>query len=629
MDDHLENWRRRLSLHAVAILLLFGVLLAFRFMVELDGTTPDEVVHRWRMAHLEGLTRSFVLFGLAASLGFFRLPRSTVTFASTVVIFSTWAAVVGAVLTAVWGQHGRGGWTPDTVLSAQELVHHRIVFVFATVATIGTITSLLLIFIRAIWEALREGIFPRTWHNWAKIVALRPREVAEPTTREQLQALLQDAFDANTPVHAFGARASWNEIATSHGVMVSMAALDRVLDLDEAAMTVKVEAGIEMGALSEYLHEQGYALETTPVIPWVQAGGALGTCSHGTGIHHEQFSELVVEMEIFRDLDGIADPLVAIKYVTPDHEWNALLTHLGAMGVVYSVTFTIIEDFDVRFRDIAMPMRPTIDYMLGDLLSREIDTGTERPNMYSEVLWYPYNEDCIVKQWYRTEEIAPPPGFQDLWVDFVQFLQTRLLTPILHFLLSLYPWVTPIVMRFIHDVALREDSVLPLYQGLQYIRRYPRVVAMSYAIPFDPNDSAHGFDEVRKAWYAAVDRIGALEYDGIYPINMVLHARFVKNGHSSLNPAWSPRGEEGYSCHIEVLTAENTPRYEEFFEDLERQWMLMGGRAHWGKLCFAPERIRDTIDPANLMNWENVRLDMDPRARFMNDYLRRILRVPE
>ena len=630
MDRHLENWRRRLSLHAATVLLLFGVLLAFRFLSELDSPTslPDEV-RLWRMAHLEGLTRSFVLFGLAATLGFFRLPRSTVTFACTIIIAATWAAVIGAVLTAEWGQHGRG-WTPDYLEDPSiELLHHRIVFIIAATATIGTMVALLLIVSRAAWESLREGIFPRSWHNWAKIVAVRPRKVAEPTTREELEECLRVAFDANMPVHAFGARASWNGIATSHGVMVSMEALDRVLHLDTVEKKVRVEAGIEIGALSKHLHDRGYALETTPVIPWVQVGGALGTCSHGTGIHHEQFSELVVEMEIFHDLNGQPAVLPVIKYVSPDSLWNALLTNLGAMGVVYSVTFKIIEDFNVRFRDIAMPMRNTVNYKLRDLLYQEVDTGIEQPKIYSEILWYPYNDDCIVKQWYGTNEEAPPPSFQDLWVDFLQFLQTRLLTPVLHFVLSLFPWVTPIVMRLIHDVALREDGVMPLYQGLQYIRRYPRVVAMSYGVPFDPHDKDHGMDEVRKAWFAAVDRIDALEHDGIYPINMVLHARFVKNGHSSLNPAWSPVGQEGYTCHIEVLTAENTPRYEEFFGDLERQWMLMGGRPHWGKLCFAPEQIRDTIDPANLNNWEKTRRDMDPRSLFMNDYLRQILRVPE
>jgi hypothetical protein len=631
MDRHLENWRRRLSLHAATVFLLFGVLLAFRFMVELDSPTPpsDDVLHRWRMAHLEGLTRSFVLFGLAASLGFFRLPRSTITFACTVIIAATWAAVIGAVLTAEWGQHGRGAWTPEGLANpSTELLQHRIVFIIAAAATIGTIVAFLLIFIRAAWEGLREGIFPRSWHNWAKIVSIRPRRVAEPTTCEELEDCLRDAFDANMPVHAFGARASWNGIATSHGVMVSMEGLDRVLHLNTAKKKVRVEAGIEIGALSRHLHDRGYALETTPVIPWVQVGGALGTCSHGTGIHHEQFSELVVEMEIFHDLNGQPDLLRVTKGVD-DNQWNALLTNLGAMGVVYSVTLEIIEDFNVRFRDIAMPMRQTIDDKLRDLLYEEVDTGIEQEKIYSEILWYPYNDDCIVKQWYPTDEDAPSREFQDLWVDFVQFLQTRLLTPALHFVLSLFPWVTPIVMRLIHDVALREDAVMPLYQGLQYIRRYPRVVAMSYGIPFDPSKKDHGMDEVRKAWFAAVDRIDALEHDGIYPVNMVLHARFVKNGHSSLNPAWSQIGKEGYTCHIEVLTAENTPRYEEFFEDLERQWMLMDGRPHWGKLCFAPEQIRDTIDPANLANWEEWRRIMDPRALFMNDYLRRILRVPE
>jgi hypothetical protein len=51
MDGHLVNWRRRLALHA-------------------------------------------------AALSFFRLSRSVVTFACSVIIAATWTSVVGAVLTA-------------------------------------------------------------------------------------------------------------------------------------------------------------------------------------------------------------------------------------------------------------------------------------------------------------------------------------------------------------------------------------------------------------------------------------------------------------------------------------------------------------------------------------------------
>ena len=144
-----------------------------------------------------------------------------------------------------------------------------------------------------------------------------------------------------------------------------------------------------------------------------------------------------------------------------------------------------------------------------------------------------------------------------------------------------------------------------------------KCVDMGYAIPVD-----EGYDSVRRAWYAVVERLNALRDERIYPQTLVLHLRFVGPGRGLL----APSGRSHRTCYIEVLTFHNTPRYEAYFEAVERDWLALGGRPHWGKLCFVPERIADLYGE-DRKRFEEVRERLDPDGVFLNDWVRRILAI--
>jgi L-gulonolactone oxidase len=111
----------------------------------------------------------------------------------------------------------------------------------------------------------------------------------------------------------------------------------------------------------------------------------------------------------------------------------------------------------------------------------------------------------------------------------------------------------------------------------------------------------------------------------VYPQNLVLHARFGAPSTALL----APSAGQPSSCYIEIVTHVNTARHEDYFRDVERDWLRLGGRPHWGKLTYAPERIRDAYPPASVAKFLGVRRKMDPAQVFLNDYLRDVLRVEE
>ena len=152
--------------------------------------------------------------------------------------------------------------------------------------------------------------------------------------------------------------------------------------------------------------------------------------------------------------------------------------------------------------------------------------------------------------------------------------------------------------------------------AMQYQRSFMRVYDMGYAIPIDAE-----WNNVRRAWYAVVDRLEALRYERVYPQNLVLHMRFVGPGRGLLAAS---TGHE-LTCHIEMLTFHNTTRYAEFFLRIEREWRRFGGRPHWAKLSFDPARIGGLYPKQNLEKFMAIRAEMDPDELFLNDYLREVL----
>ena len=75
-----------------------------------------------------------------------------------------------------------------------------------------------------------------------------PDAVARPTSAEEVAELLREASASRTPVTAAGAQTSYvgGSIAGS-GTVLSLRALDRVLDVDAAAGVIRVEPGAFLG----------------------------------------------------------------------------------------------------------------------------------------------------------------------------------------------------------------------------------------------------------------------------------------------------------------------------------------------------------------------------------------------
>ncbi|MEG9249245.1 FAD-binding protein [Arthrobacter sp. Soc17.1.1.1] len=228
--------------------------------------------------------------------------------------------------------------------------------------------------------------------NWAGNYEYRARTIEHPTSLSDLQRAVAGA----TRVSALGSRHSFNDIADSPGILVSLDVLDPAVDIDEAALTVMVGAGVRYGVLAAHLQQRGYALHNLASLPHISIGGAIATATHGSGNRNGNLATAVVGLEL---VTASGDVLSVTK---GDDDFDGMVVGLGALGVVHRVTLRIEPTFDVRqdvFTDVPW-----------DAVLADYDAATS--SAYSVSLFTDWSGDTIVQAWLksRVDSGSPAPS---------------------------------------------------------------------------------------------------------------------------------------------------------------------------------------------------------------------------
>ena len=701
MEDYYSEWRRRLAVHA-ALLLLFSILVGYVYhdvlqtddaphctaaniphepndpltpydpdrirvcnpeklrselSCEFDSPClPDTVLeHRWRSAHQQGLLHALLLLGVAVAAPYFRVGRFIFGFAGWLIIAGVWSAPIAAVIQALGTTHTTQPTMACLVTPGEEVfITHCMSNTIGAVAGISTSIALAILGLRSAWEAIRDGVAPSTWRNWARIVKARPRRIetpripkdgSDPPTKN-LEDVVAKAVKDKTTVRAFGGRYSWSAIAPTDGVMVDMRRFNEVgaptpfTSLDphadaEATHTVRVMAGARIRKLTRKLMESNLMLQTSPVNPWIQVGGALANGCHGTGVGHKPLTDLVTSIEIIQvveDLNGelqvvnntYTRPLIPFNHINPSWiEWQALMVNLGCLGIMHAVTFECVPIYGVRIVDRAMNMHATIDNdnRLRDLIGYPPLTPDADHKRYAEFFWFPFNEEIFVRSWEPEISTSAHADFSR-WFWIKQILVAKLLGPLIFAIMGLMPFLTPMLMKLFHMMFGSTDARVSAPNAMQYERFFMRVYDMGHAIGYDPDPSnSKGFETFKKAWWQVVEKLENARHQGAYPQNLVLHVRFGRESRGLLHPT---KGN-GDTAYMEVVTHVNAAGTTEYFEAIEEVWHRLGGKSHWGKITPRPDRLIENYYSTDVANFREVRDRMDPGEIFLNDYVRRVL----
>ncbi len=181
-------------------------------------------------------------------------------------------------------------------------------------------------------------VLPQT--NWAGNVAFGAARTARPATLGELQVEVAGA----DRVRALGTGHSFNAIADTDGLLVSVAGLPPVLEVDTRARVVRVSAGTRFGELTGPLHEAGFALHNLGSLPHISVGGAVATGTHGSGVTNGTLASAVRAVELVT----AGGEHRRLSRETDGERFDGCVIALGALGVVTTVELAVEPAYDVR-----------------------------------------------------------------------------------------------------------------------------------------------------------------------------------------------------------------------------------------------------------------------------------------
>lgn len=409
--------------------------------------------------------------------------------------------------------------------------------------------------------------------NWAGNVTFTAARLHRPASVPELQALVAGA----DRIHALGTGHSFSRVADSPGDLVSVAGLPPVMDVDTAAGTVTVSAGLRYGELAPYLNDKGYALHNLGSLPHLSVAGACATGTHGSGMRN----------------GGLATAVSAIELVTAggevafvqrgDELFDAVVVGLGAFGVATRLTLDILPAFEVeQYVYDGLPFAALREHFT------EVMAAAYSVSAFTD--WAgPAVRNVWVKR--RVDEPLPPP---EQWLGAVRADGPR----------------HPVPGMPAENCTEQLGVPGPWHARLPHFR-----------LEFTPSSGEELQTEYFVAREDAVAALDALDgvRDRIAPVLQICEIRTIAADRLWLSPAYA---RDSVAFHFTWI--KDAAAVAPAVAAIEERLAPFGARPHWGKVfAMAPEVVAERYP--RLRDAAALARARDPRGVFRNEMLDRYL----
>ncbi len=414
---------------------------------------------------------------------------------------------------------------------------------------------------------------PRT--NWSKNLRFGTDVVYAPTNAEEVRQIL-----ASSPrIKQLGSQHCFNNIADSRDAQISLRAL-KGIDIDHAAKTATVGAGVRYGELAPVLDKAGFALNNLASLPHISVGGTIATATHGSGVHNQNLATPVRTFELIT-ADG---KTVQLSRDRDGDRFRLAVVHLGALGVLTSVTLDLQPRFDmsqVVYQNLSFDqLEHNLDAILGAGYSVSLFTDWQG-NRASEV-WI---KDRVAPG--ATTKTLPP-------LFYGATLQKRKLHPIED-----------------HNAEACTEQMGAV--GPWYLRM------PHFKMEFTPSSGEELQTEYfvdRKDGYRAMRAVEKLR-DRITPHLFITEIRTIA---ADDLPMSMHHGRDSLAIHFTWKPEEVVVR--KLLPEIEAALMPFAARPHWGKIFEMPAAYIQAQYPA-MEQFRQLGAEMDPHGKFRNAYLNR------
>ncbi|WP_210582782.1 FAD-binding protein [Streptomyces sp. GESEQ-4] len=402
--------------------------------------------------------------------------------------------------------------------------------------------------------------------NWGGNIDIGPARVSRPESLEELRRIVA----ASEHVRVLGARHSFTGILTTAGGYVQLDGLPKAVDIDTAAGTATVTAGMRYADVATALHRAGYALANLASLPDITVAGACATATHGSGDTQQGLAGAVTGMQLVDPQGDVVDLRRDVDLDT----FAGSVVSLGALGVAVRMTLAI---------------EPTFDVAQSVQVAAPLDEVRDR---FDEVYGAAYSVSVFTK-----------------WADDANiWLKRRTDRPVVDLELG-----TRALSR-LNPVPGSDPAVCSPQLGVPgpWHERLPHVRAGAIAPVGDELQSEYFLPRAAApAAFTALREIGEL----LGPVLHIGEVRTVRGDDLWLSPAY-----ERDSVAFHFTWKKGTPHLMPVIAAVEERLVPLGARPHWAKLTtLAGAEIRSGYRRA--ADFQELREKFDPQGKFGNDFV--------
>ncbi len=414
---------------------------------------------------------------------------------------------------------------------------------------------------------------PNTLQNWAGNITFSTSNVFYPDSVEQVQELVKQS----AKLRVLGSGHSFNPIADSAYTLLSTRELNKVLSLDEKALTVTVESGITYGALCTWLQERGYALHNLASLPHISVAGSVATATHGSGVHNGNLSTAVTALEMVM-ADG---SIVRLSKDKNADQFAGVVVGLGAFGVVTKLTLAVKPSFQMQqFVYEHMPLEALTQFF-HKLMS----------SAYSVSLFTDWQQDSINEVWIKTRG-----GLGNHFAQMPLFFGATAATHNLH----------PIAGVSAENCTDQLGVAGPWYDRLPHFK-----------MGFMPSNGVELQSEYFVPAHQAVEALQAIAVLGkqIGPHLLISEIRSIAADDLWLSPCYQ---RDAIAFHF--TWKQHTEEVMQLLPLIEAALAPFQARPHWGKLFTIPPRVL-AERYEKMAAFQQLATQFDPQGKFRNTFL--------
>jgi len=409
--------------------------------------------------------------------------------------------------------------------------------------------------------------------NWAGNIVYRAARVARPRSVGEAQELVA----ASGQVRAVGTGHSFNRIADTPGVLVSLADLPPVIDIEPGGPAVTVAGGLRFGELAGPLNAAGYALPSMASLPHLSVAGAIATATHGSGDAQGNLATRVSGLELIT-ADGSVRTL---RRDTGGEEFRGSVVGLGSLGLVTAATLDLVPAFSLR------------QYVYEGLPAAVLQSHFDEifSSAYSVSVFTHWHGDRHGQLWLKVRD-EERDGWQPAlrWMDAT--LAERQVHPI--------PGGDPAHATAQLGVPGPWHERLPHFRA-EFTPSSGEELQSEYLLP----------RQVAAGAFDAVASLGAL----MAPVLQIAEIRTVAPDDLWLSPSFQ---RDTVALHFTWI--KNTAAVTPVIAALEHLLTPLGARPHWAKVFGMPPHVVRALYPRSA-DFQDLLSSYDPDGKFRNGFI--------